>query len=70
MTFGPPAKFCRILISRLIFFFLTGFKTLTMHFWPVWIWKDSKTCQVSRAHPRTWWLTSEYLPRPTFRTIS
>ena len=26
MTFGPPRRFCRILISRLIFFFFTGWK--------------------------------------------
>lgn len=32
-TLGPPARFCRILISRLIFFFLTGLRTLTTHFW-------------------------------------
>jgi hypothetical protein len=30
---GPPARFCRILISRLIFFFLTGLRTLMTHFW-------------------------------------
>lgn len=31
MTFVPPARFWRILISRLIFFFLTGLSTLMTH---------------------------------------
>lgn len=30
---GPPDRFCRILISRLIFFFFTGLSTLMTHFW-------------------------------------
>jgi hypothetical protein len=30
---GPPLRFWRILISRLIFFFLTGLRTLMTHFW-------------------------------------
>ena len=41
--FGPPARFCRILISRLIFFFLTGFKTLMMHFSSLTMLIPSKT---------------------------
>ena len=54
MTFGPPAKFCRILISRLIFFFFTGLSTLTMHFWFVGRWTDSNTCQ-SAMLPKLFW---------------
>ena len=30
--FVPPHMFCKILISRLIFFFLTGFRILMTHF--------------------------------------
>lgn len=41
--FGPPARFCKILISRLIFFFLTGFSTLTIHFSSFAIFMPSKT---------------------------
>ena len=47
-TFGPPARFCRILISRLIFFFLTGFKTLMMHFSSVMTFTPSKTWERDR----------------------
>ena len=56
MMFVPPARFCRILISRFIFFFLTGFRILMITFVPVATWMPSKT--------------SEYLPRPTLRTTS
>lgn len=76
MTFGPPAKFCKILISRLIFFFLTGLRTLTIHFWLDGRWIDSNTCWVPRVSFACDWdeesgeLTSEYFPRPTLRTIS
>jgi hypothetical protein len=45
-TFGPPARFCKILISRFIFFFLTGFKTLIIHFSSVMTFAPSKTCRV------------------------
>ena len=41
---GPPARFWRILISRLIFFFFTGFKTFMMHLSSFTIWMPSKTC--------------------------
>ena len=74
--FGPPARFCRILISRLIFFFLTGFRTLMMHFSSLTMLMPSKTwrgvlglvAQINAkvAAP----CTSEYFPRPTFLTIS
>ena len=43
-----PARFCRIRISRLIFFFFTGFRILMTHFWLVAVLTPSKT--------------SEYLP--------
>lgn len=56
MMFVPPRRFCRILISRLIFFFLTGLRILITHRLP------------SRTHTPS--KTSLYLPRPTLRTIS
>jgi hypothetical protein len=40
---GPPARFCNILISRLIFFFLTGLSTLMMHFSSFAMFTPSKT---------------------------
>ena len=56
MMFGPPYRFCKILISRLIFFFFTGFSTLTMHFSPRSAFTPSNT--------------SLYFPRPTLRMTS
>jgi hypothetical protein len=53
---GPPHRFCRILISRLIFFFLTGLRILTTHFWRLTTLYPSKT--------------SLYFPRPILRTTS
>jgi len=41
--FGPPARFCKILISLLIFFFLTGLRTLIMHFSSFTIFTPSNT---------------------------
>ena len=52
--FGPPARHCRILISRRIFFFFTGFSTLITHAAPLASATPSKT--------------SLYLPRPSRRT--
>ena len=54
MMLVPPLRFSRILISRLIFFFLTGFKVLTTHF------SLFTTLMASN--------TSLYLPRPSFLT--
>ena len=54
--FGPPHRFCRILISRLIFFFLTGLRILMTHLALVSSFTPSKT--------------SLYLPRPIFLTTS
>lgn len=54
MMFGPPAKFFRILISRLIFFFFTGLRIFTTHL--------SLLVTLMASN------TSEYFPRPSFRT--
>ena len=51
-----PHRFCKILISRLIFFFLTGFKILTTHLQSFATLTPSKT--------------SLYLPLPIFLTTS
>ena len=56
MMFVWPHRFCRILISRLIFFFLTGFRILTTHL---------QSLATSHALEDL-----EYLPRPIFRTTS
>ena len=53
---GPPHSVCRILISRLIFFFLTGLRILITHLEPFAEFTPSNT--------------SEYLPRPTLRMTS
>lgn len=44
MTFGPPARFWRILISRFIFFFFTGLRTLMIHLSSLTMLIPSKTC--------------------------
>ena len=56
MMFGPPVRFCKILISRLIFFFFTGLRILMTHF------LSFAPCTPSN--------TSEYFPLPTLRTTS
>ena len=56
MMFVWPHRFCKILISRLIFFFLTGFKILTTHLQSFATFTPSKT--------------SLYLPLPIFLTTS
>ena len=56
MMFVWPHRFCKILISRLIFFFLTGFKILTTHLQSFATLTPSKT--------------SLYLPLPIFLTTS
>lgn len=43
--FSPPAKFCKILISRLIFFFLTGLRTLITHLSSLTMLTPSKTSE-------------------------
>ena len=45
MTLVPPLRFSRILISRLIFFFLTGFRVLTTHFSLLVMLIASNTCK-------------------------
>ena len=45
MMLVPPARFCRILISRLIFFFLTGLRILMITLVPV------ATCTRSSSEP-------------------
>ena len=45
MTLVPPARFWRILISRLIFFFLTGLSTLMTHLSSLTTLTPSKTSE-------------------------
>ena len=49
MTLGPPERFMRILISLLIFFFLTGLSTLTTTFWDVESETPAKTWEGGAA---------------------
>jgi hypothetical protein len=49
MMLGPPHRFCKILISRLIFFFFTGFRILTQHRDPLTTLTPSKTCAGAAA---------------------
>ena len=43
ITLVPPLRFSRIFISRLIFFFLTGFSVFTTHFSLLFMLMDSNT---------------------------
>ena len=61
ITLVPPLRFSRIFISRLIFFFLTGFSVFTTHFSLLFMLMDSNTytrkerrLHCSNAHGFRW----------------
>lgn len=53
ITLGPPARFWRILISRLIFFFLTGLSTLMTHLSFETVLTPSNTSEYCTSQVRT-----------------
>ena len=74
MTFGPPRRFCRILISRLIFFFFTGWKRRAKVSTQLVVVVVVLTLRILMT-TFSWLVvfipsnTSLYFPRPSLRTI-